>query len=218
MQVVVPFPVKLILHSDQSQERTSEIDAKLLLSLSGKRSPRLVYIPSVADPRRKYFSEKARYYEKIGFTSCEYFDPLEEQDSARIDELFECDVIHLAGGEVCRFMERLVSSGARERLVDFASRGGVLVGVSAGAMLMGRTFAGAGLFGERGSTDGLGLFDFEIIPHVSERFPRMDILQLFANKTKKTLYALNDGDVVVISGRKIRTFGTPVKLEPQPPK
>lgn len=214
MQEPVPTSFRLILHSDQSFERTGEIDSQLIRSLSGKRHPRLLYIPSVADPRRKYFSEKARYYEKIGFASCEYFDPQEEQDSARTHEMFKCDVIHLAGGEVCRFMERLVSSGVCERLKDFAVRGGVIVGVSAGAMLLGRTFMGAILFGERGLTDGLGLFDFEIIPHVNERFPRLDILQAFANKTRKTLYALNDGDVVVISGRKIRTFGTPVKLEP----
>ncbi|MEY3903754.1 MAG: hypothetical protein RL189_3060 [Pseudomonadota bacterium] len=210
-----PPSVRLILHSDQSHERTGEIDAQLIRSLSGKRNPRLVYVPSVADPRHKYFAEKARYYEKIGITNCEYFDPLEEKDPARVDEIFQCDVIHLAGGEVCRFMERLVSSGTDQRLRNFAARGGVLVGVSAGAMLLGRTFAGAGLFGERGPTDGLGLFDFEIIPHVAEHFPRMDLLQVFANKTKKTLYALNDGDVVVVSGRKIRTFGAPMKLEPQ---
>lgn len=216
MQAPLPTSYRVILHSDQSLERTGEIDAQLIRSLSGKRHPRLVYIPSVADPRRKYFSEKARYYEKIGFASCEYFDPLEAQDAALTHEMFKCDVIHLAGGEVCRFMERLLSSGVCELLRDFAARGGLMIGVSAGAMLMGRTFMGASLFGERGSTDGLGLFDFEVIPHVNERFPRLDTLQAFANKSKKTLYALNDGDVVVISGRKIRTFGNPAKLEPAP--
>ncbi len=205
---------KLILHSDQSQEKTGALDAKLLLSLTGKRMPRLGYIPSTPDPRRKYFAEKARYYEKIGFPGLRYFDPEEDDSSEVVRDFFAHDVIHLSGGAVCPFMERLRATGCDRRLHDFANRGGVILGVSAGAMLLGRTFASASLFGEKGNFEGLGFFDFEIVPHVSEHFPRLDRLRSFATKNQKTVYALNDGDVVVVSGTKVKTYGTPEQLNP----
>lgn len=205
---------KIILHSDQSIDKTGSLDTKLICSLTGKRSPRIGYIPSCPDPRRKYFHEKKRYYEKIGFSGLTYFDP--EEDYSEKDRLlfFQSDVIHLAGGEVCSFMTRLRRTGCDEHLLAFTARGGVLLGVSAGAMLLGRTFNAVHLFGERGATQGLGLFEFEIVPHVSEYFPNLTMLREFAKKNRKTLFALNDGDVIVVSSAKIKTYGSPEQLEP----
>jgi dipeptidase E len=205
---------KLILHSDQSHETTGELDAKLLVSLTGKRLPCIGYIPSVSDSRRKYFSEKERYYKKLGFSSLKYFDPDETNSEEEVHAFFECDVIHLSGGDVCPFMQRLRRTGCDRRLIEFANRGGVILGVSAGAMILGKTFLSASLFGEKGSFDGLGLFDFEIVPHVSEHFPRFDLLRSFAVKNRKSVYALNDGDVVVVSGAKVKTYGAPQQLVP----
>ena len=88
------------------------------------------------------------------------------------------------------------STGCDQLLRKFLERGGVVLGVSAGAMILSRTFKSASLFKERGEFFGLGLFDFEIIPHASENFPRPDLLQTFAQKNKLSVYVMNDGDVV----------------------
>jgi dipeptidase E len=204
---------KIILHSDQSVALTAGRDQELIRSLSGKRSPRIGYIPSTPDRRRKYFAEKDAYYQKIGFSGLQYFDPAEGASEEEISSFFSLDVIHLAGGEVVPFMNSLRNSGCDARLKAFAARGGLLLGLSAGAMLLGKTFASASLFGEKGVFDGMGFFDFEVVPHVSENFPRLDILRDFAKRQKKTVYALNDGDVVVISGAKIRTYGSVTKID-----
>jgi len=204
---------KIILHSDQSIALTAERDQELIRSLSGKRSPRIGYIPSTPDRRRKYFFEKEAYYQKIGFAGLQYFDPAEGLSELEMSAFFSLDVIHLAGGEVVPFMHSLRNSGCDARLRAFAERGGLMLGVSAGAMLLGKTFSSVSLFGEQGVFDGMGFFDFEVVPHVSEKFPRLDILRDFAKRQKKTLYALNDGDVVVVSGKKIRTYGSVVKID-----
>ncbi len=201
-----PVP-KIILHSDQSVLLTAQRDGELIRSLSGKRNPRVGYIPSCADPRRKYFSEKVAYYEKIGLSTVDYFDPEEWHSESEVTSFFSCDVIHLSGGEVVPFAHRLRNSGCDALLRDFAARGGVLLGVSAGAMVLGKTFASASLFGEKGSFEGLGFFDFEIVPHAAEKFPRPDLLVQFAKAKKKRVFAMNDGDVVVISGARLRTYG-----------
>jgi peptidase E len=70
------------------------------------------------------------------------------------------------------------------------------------------------LFGEKGDFTGLGFFDFELVPHVAEHFPKLDLLQVFARKHQTPLYALNDGDVLVVQGNKIRIHGQGVLIQP----
>jgi dipeptidase E len=205
---------KLILHSDQSAALTATRDRDLLHSLTGRKAPRVTYIPSSPDRRRRAFQTVADYYEKIGCSEVIYFDPEETADPAEVSAAFTRDVVHLSGGEVVTFRRRLSSSGCDEKLRDFSRRGGVIVGVSAGAMLLGRTFRTASLFGEKGDFTGLGFFDFELVPHVAEHFPKLDLLQVFARKHQTPLYALNDGDVLVVQGNKIRIHGQGVLIQP----
>ncbi len=203
---------KLILHSDQSVKLTSELDKEILLSMTGKRRPKITYIPSVPDPYRRYFLKKLEYYTKIGFPDVVYFDPEESCSQRDIESVFSADVVHLSGGEVTSFCNRLRFTQCDRHLQTFAARGGVILGVSAGAMLLGKTFQSASLFGERGCFEGLGFFDFEIVPHASEMFPRLDLLEKFARTHNKPVYVLNDGDVVLITGKKIKTRGNVVVL------
>jgi len=203
-----PVP-KIILHSDQTLPLTGTRDAELLRSLSGKKNPRITYFPSTPDPRRKYFEEKRSYYLKIGFSEVNFFEPEESSVEERIAAFQETDVVHLSGGEVISFSHRMRSTGCDQLLRQFLERGGVVLGVSAGAMILSRTFKSASLFKERGEFFGLGLFDFEIIPHAGENFPRPDLLQTFAQRNKLSLYVMNDGDIVVLHGKKIRTYGSP---------
>jgi peptidase E len=65
------------------------------------------------------------------------------------------------------------------------------------------------LFRERGEFFGLGIIDFEIIPHAGEHFPRRDLIDKFARDKEVSICAMNDGDIVVVHGRKIRTHGSP---------
>jgi len=206
------YAPKLILHSDQSAALTASRDRELLRSLTGKKAPRITYIPSTPDRRRRVFQAAADYYEKIGCPDVVYFDPEETDDPDEMAAAFARDVVHLSGGEVAPFRMRLSFTGCDERLREFSRRGGVIVGVSAGAMLLGLTFRTASLFGEKGDFTGLGFFDFELVPHVSEHFPKLDLLEAFARKHQMSLYALNDGDVVVVQGSKTRIYGQGVLI------
>lgn len=203
-----PVP-KLILHSDQTLNLTGARDAELLKSLSGKKNPRIIYIPSATNARLKNFDEKKSYYEKIGFSDFVLVEP-ETSTVQQLSSVFQtADVIHLSGGEVIPFSQRLRATGCDPLIKDFLQRGGVVLGVSAGAMILGSSFKSSTLFKERGEFLGLGLFDFEIIPHANEHFPRVDVIEQFASKNKLAIYAMNDGDIVVVHGQKRRTYGTP---------
>jgi dipeptidase E len=203
-----PVP-KLILHSDQSLSLTGGRDAELLRSLSGRKAPRILYIPSARSSRQKAFDDVHSYYSKLGFPDVTFFEPEDQPPDGGVRAFQNTDVVHLSGGEVIAFARRLRMTGCDLHLKKFLDRGGVVLGVSAGAMILSRTFKTSVLFGERGEFQGLGVVDFEIIPHASEHFPRRDLIDRFAKEKSVPVYAMDDGDIITVNGRKICTFGSP---------
>ncbi len=68
-------------------------------------------------------------------------------------------IVYLGGGDQVRLLEGIDRAGAREALVRFHARGGILVGNSAGAaVLCRRSLTG------RGSADGLRAGEVETVP------------------------------------------------------
>jgi len=202
---------RLVLHSDQSEALTLETDAKVLRSLSGKRMPRIGYIPSIPDPRRKYFQEKVRYYARAGFEEISYFDVEEDHSVKETEAFFKNDVIHLSGGDPVVFWRRLEASGSLPLLHAFVARGGVLLGVSAGAMLMTpslgvTTLSRGGLCDESAC---LGLVEFEVIPHWSEHRVSAKAAERYALTKRVSLYGLSDGECIIVNGEKATLVGTP---------
>jgi dipeptidase E len=204
--------MKFILHSDQSLQLTAELDRELIRSLTGKRRPSIGYITSYPDPRRRHFQDKAAYYEKLGYNDISFIDPLEPFEPKEVTHFFSSDVIHLPGGEVGYFLTSLKTSGFDELLRKFLATGGLIIGVSAGAMLLCNTIEIAQLYGEKKKLLGLGFFDFEICPHAKEYFPNIAVVESFAKKIRKDIYILNDGDVLKIINNKIKTYGDARKI------
>lgn len=194
-------------------EKTGEQDSGLLRALTGKKNPRILYVPSVRKARGKVFEETKSYYTKLGFTEVDLLEPEELSIQGCRTALSAADVVHLSGGEVIAFALRLKQTGCDVLVREFVHRGGVVLGVSAGAMILSSSFKTATLFRERGEFFGLGIIDFEIVPHAEEHFPCRDLLEKFASEKSVSLYAMNDGDIVVVHGKKIRTYGTPVRLD-----
>lgn len=56
---------KLVLYSDQIPSVADKID-KELVTILGKSNPIIGYIPSNADPQRKYYNERQEYYSRLG--------------------------------------------------------------------------------------------------------------------------------------------------------
>jgi dipeptidase E len=202
---------RILLHSDQSPELTGKSDATLLTSLTSKRNPRIGVIPSLSDPRKRCFQPVLQYYNRIGFECVAFFDPCEEYLESWRDHF---DVLHLCGGHPKTFRDRLMFSECVPKLMQFHREHGLILGVSAGAMILGCSFRSASLMGEKGPFEGLGFFDFEIIPHVKENFPNTKALQFFSTQNQIKICLLNDGDSVVWGGKKPKIFGNPQFLEP----
>ena len=66
----------------------------------------------------------------------------------RMTDLLACDAIHLTGGDTFYFLHWLRQRGMLSSLQRYVAEGGLLIGVSAGAILMTANIAMEGVNGE----------------------------------------------------------------------
>ena len=124
--------ITAVLYSDQVIAANEKVDQHLL-SLLGPSRRRIGYVASGPDPERRFFSDKRSYYARCGL-ELSLFHDLDIAGDPR--ELFACDAIHLSGGNTAAFLARLRHSSLLGPLKNWAARGGILIGTSAGAILM----------------------------------------------------------------------------------
>jgi dipeptidase E len=202
---------RLVLYSDQIVPETEKVDEELA-ALLGKSNPQIGYIPSSADPQRKYYGERRVYYDRLGMTLSTYFELDEACDPNRLEALLGCDAIHLTGGNTYYFLHWLRRRGMLAPLRQYAARGGVLIGVSAGAILMTPDIATAALCGDEpleGETDlaALHLVDFAFVPHFGEIPCDLVALQAYSRSRQAVLYACRDGDGIVVEDDQVKCIG-----------
>jgi len=209
---------KLVLYSDQEIPENKKVDLKLL-ELLGKSKPQIGYIPSRSDLERKYFGEKVEYYKQYGITDLFYFDLDQEFDEQKIEKLVSCDAIHLSGGNTFYFLHILKKRKFVTILRDFVRKGGVLIGVSAGSILMSNTINIVNIKDYDENTislddlTSLGLVDFEFFAHLNQREEWLDRVVEYSKTSKSVIYACNDSDGIIINGNKTEFLGGILRIE-----
>jgi dipeptidase E len=208
--------LNLIFYSDQLFPECSAIDLRLVDLLKARGGGnRIAYVASGPEPDRSFFLAGQSYYGRHDLDLALFYDLDEPHPAEDIAGLFASDAIHLAGGHTGEFLQRLKRSGMLGPLRNWAPSGGILIGVSAGAILMGPTIATDALFiGRRPEeiTDGnaLDLMPFEFFPHLSDEDTYLPDLLRYSTGTARPIVACNDGDGVVVAGGKIECVGNPL--------
>ena len=207
---------KLVLHSDQIKGKTQIDEASWKLFSTPK--PRIAYIPSQSDFDRKYFQEKVEWYKQFGITDLLYYDIDREYDEGKKAELLACDGIFLSGGNTYYFLNNLKKRNFVPVLRDYVEKGGVLIGVSAGSLIMSQTIRIAALQDENiiGLKDyyALGLVNFDFFPHLDDDKDKYlkDIVE-YSKTSQSIIYACNDGDGIIVEGDKMQFFGEVLKIQ-----
>lgn len=202
---------QLVLYSDQVSPTTRRIDTHLL-DLIGKHHPKIGYLPANADPARQYYQACADYYHALGITLEPYFELDLRYQPDLLPDLLACDAIHLSGGNTFYFLKWLKARSMDVALRSYAARGGVLVGVSAGAILMTPDAEPGELCGDRqvGGLDNweaMRLVNFHFIPHLN-RFPDPEmLLRDYSARKQARVYGCPDGDGLVVRGVDIQPVG-----------
>lgn len=208
--------VNLALYSDQIIAENSKIDVRLLDLVTAKTAgARIAYIPSGPEPDRRFFYERKSYYARYNLDLQLFYDPSQPHSAEETAALFSCDAIHLSGGHTGGFLQRLKLSGMLDPLRNWALRGGILIGTSAGAILMTPTIAIDALFSGRAPEDVVGgnalnLLPFEFFPHLNAEANYLAEILRYSIYTKRPIVAVNDGAGIVVSDGIVECFGNPL--------
>ncbi|WP_299495248.1 Type 1 glutamine amidotransferase-like domain-containing protein [uncultured Shewanella sp.] len=208
--------MSLALISDPSTKNgTAAI--KLALTDCHSPQPQVGYIASEPDIDRRYFTQTKQIYDKCGVELSTYIELEAEFDDGAFQHLLTLDVIHLSGGNTYRFLFALHQRHLLPALSDYVQSGGVLIGVSAGAMIMTPSIVTASLCGDVNSvglTDlsGLGLTSFTFVPHGCHSDEEVDSVRQFVKEESVRCYLCRDEDsLVLLKGHKQWTlFGKPM--------
>jgi dipeptidase E len=206
---------KLAFYSDQEAPANEQMDARVL-RLIGRSQPKIGYIPATSDPERIYFRSKADYYTGIGANLAVYVDPNQDTSDAEWSTLLSCDAIHLSGGNTFSFLSWVKRRGVLPLLTRYVTEGGVLIGVSAGAILMTPDVNSALLCGDVRDKQlmddaGLGLVDFHFWPHFDSTSVNQN--QSILASAIPDLYACPDGSGIVVDGEEVELFGQVDRFE-----
>jgi len=201
---------RLALYSDQEIPANAVVNRRLL-TLIGAECPRIGYVSSAPDPARHYFSHKQAYYHALGCDLSVYVDSDVVAQTGLLAMLLDCDAIHLTGGNTYFFLRWLLESGLIQSLRSYATDGGILIGASAGSLLMTRSIAIAELSGDTPdpsmtSLEALGLVDFHFWPHYRPGAENQPGESAFLSKVELA-YACPDGAGVIIDGPRVELIG-----------
>lgn len=202
---------RLVMYSDQIIPANRQVDP-YLLALTGNTHPKIGYIPANSDPHRVYYQDRRAYYAEIGADLAPYFEVDRHYHPENLADLLACDAIHLAGGNTFYFQKWLVARDMFAILREFSNNRGVLVGVSAGAILMTPEIEAGQICGDQvvsGLEDwcGMGLVDFHFIPHINRFADPHKVLRGYSWRKQATVYGCPDGGGVIIQGENMQLLG-----------
>lgn len=210
---------KLFFFSDQVKEspENQRMD-KLLFDGIDPKNIKIGYIPSTEDKERNYFHTKVNYYREYGITDIRFFDLYEDFDSWKVEDLLSCEIIHLSAGNPIEFRAAIKKRRMENVLWQYFNQGGIIVGVSGGAVQLGKSANLFQLF-IGGSNDGdlgtLSIVDFEFLPHYNrwnDDFKQS--VQSYSESSGTTIYAGNDGDgLIVHEDGKVEVIGDIVVID-----
>ena len=144
--------------------------------------------------------------EGMGFERVTFLDVENES----IDSLRDADVIYISGGNPFVLLHHLRESGADRLLQKKVNEDCIIVGVSAGAVVLGSSIRIVEWFSPALNTidlkdfTGIQLFDFSLLPHADRKdlFPFTDSIEdrmiAFEKASGEQVYRLSDDEFKLI--------------------
>jgi dipeptidase E len=201
--------MKLAFYSDQIIPENRRVDAVLVSILPSKA--RLGFVPSGGDPTRKWFEDRRAYYAESGLQLSHFHDPAID-DQGSLAALLSCDAIHLSGGNTREFLSRLSRADMIRPLRQYARQGGVLIGTSAGAILLTPNISVDALFlgddpDQAAQSEALSLAEFEFFPHLGNDQSYLPRLLKYSRSCSRAILACPDGCGVILQEDALQLIG-----------
>lgn len=199
---------------------TDNLQTDLLKSLKkeiAKRGNTVAYISSEPqDSDRLYYKSTIQDYSHIsGDIRVDYFDLSDNFSDEALAKLLDYGTIYLSGGNTYVFMDFANKRNLYTILKKHLENNGLLVGASAGSIMMTPTIDLAGFEDENipnlKNTAGFGFVDFEFCPHFNGKQDK-DRLSEYMREKNNALYTCKDGSGIFYSNGDVKLFGETKKF------
>jgi dipeptidase E len=206
--------MKLVLYSGGDERENSLLD-RAFLELIGKKNPVVTFLSSSSYLSEQEFKVFVRHYSRFRITRFIHFPVDVPFDQTLFNEVMNSDAIHLAGGNTFYFLNSLRKARLLAKLRQFTLNGGVLTGLSAGAIMTNETIEMAGYpefdhdenVVNLSNLSALNLVDFLFFPHFRNSARYDAAFKKYSRKSSKLIYACPDGSGIVVNGEEIRFIG-----------
>lgn len=206
--------MNLVFYSGGNDQENHLLD-KSFLEILDKKNPVITFIPSSSYLSDQEFKSFVRHYSKFKISRFIHFPIDVPFDKILFQEVMRSDAIHMAGGNTFYFLHHLRKMKLLPQLRSFAQKGGVLTGLSAGAIMMTENIEMAA-YPEFDRDENivniknlaaLNLVDFLFFPHFRNS-PRYDVVfKSYTKKNSKIIYACPDGAGIVVRENELRFIG-----------
>jgi dipeptidase E len=114
---------------------TTKID-KEIIKLSGKKNPRLLFIPTASSDSESYYETIKKYFgDKLGCKTDVLYLTKEKLNKKEIEEkILKSDVVYVGGGNTLKMMKIWRKNHVDKILIQAYKKGVVLSGLSAGSI------------------------------------------------------------------------------------
>lgn len=206
--------MKLVLYSGGDEKDNRELD-KSFIQLIGKKNPVVTFIPSSSYLSDQEFKAFVKHYTKFKIKRFIHFPVDIPFDKIMLQEVLRCDAIHLGGGNTFYFLNSLRKAKLIPALRNFVLRGGVLTGLSAGAILMTENIEMAGYpefdrdenYVGIKNLSSLNLLNFLFFPHFKNSSRYDAVFKKYTKGHKNIIYACPDGAGIVVCDGELRFIG-----------
>lgn len=206
--------MRLVFYSGGYDFENTTLD-RHLIDLVPTQFPQITYIPSCSYLCDSDFQDFIKQYQRFNIHNIINFPIDLPFTDVLKNEVLKSDIIHLSGGNTFYFLKHLRKTGMLSELKKFVKRGGVLTGLSAGAIIMTKSIETAAFpHFDRDENDenlrnytGMELVNFEFFPHYknSKRYD-CEILD-YSRNVNFPIYACPDGSGIVVKNEKISFIG-----------
>ncbi len=209
---------KLVLYSG-GQSPTNKKLHEALVSLGRKKAHSMTYIPFSHENGEYFFERIKKRYRQYGIRKFTYFAVDSDFLRKEMNQALKSDIIYLAGGNTFYFLKHLRESGFLSRLQKFIRSGGIVAGLSAGAIILTPNIYMAAYPPHDCDRNEVrlknlhatGAVDFEFFPHYVPSGRTHQSMIRYSRRTEKMIVACPDGSGVVVKNTEVRFVG-PVYL------
>ena len=202
--------MKLVLYGGGDHEDTKELDLKLL-SLAESTTPKITFIPSYSYDADIDFHDFVIRFSRLGVKRFINFPVDTPYDNVLLNEAFTSDIIYLDGGNTFYFLNSLRKNRLMWRLKTFVRNGGVLAGLSAGAIILTPNIKTAAFpafdcdenYNRLKNFNSLGVVPFEFFPHYKNSKRYNDAILNYSSNSDNPIIASSDGHGLVVTSKGV---------------